>query len=97
MQISGDYITFAGMRELRAWRVTASNGATAYAMEFEDKNALFAWLLDVVEFDPEQASAYVEHAVRGELVSVNFYMGEDVVRGLGFREPGKPFTPPNLF
>jgi hypothetical protein len=91
MRISGDYLAFAGRRELRAWRVTASNGATAYSQEFNDKAALFGWLLDAVGFIPEDASLI---AVGGDFVPLNFFMSEDDVRQLGFKEPGEPFTPP---
>ena len=65
-------------------------------MEFPDKNALRMWLLEVLEAHEDAASAYVEQAARGELVSVNYYMSEDDVRKLGFIEPGKPLTLPSL-
>jgi hypothetical protein len=97
MQVSGDYLTFAGQRELRAWLVTASDGASAFVQEFKDKGALCGFLLDVLDYPAETASFFVDKAVRGELVSLNFFLGEDELRQFGFKEPGKPFTPPNLF
>lgn len=97
MQICGDYAKFAGVRELRAWRITASNGAAAYSMEFENSRKLFHWLLDTLETSPEEARSFVDDAEQGQLVPVNYFMKEESVKSLGFKEGGKTFTPPEPF
>lgn len=97
MQISGDYITFGGVRELRAWCLTASDGVAAYSMEFNGSGALFDWFVETAGFSPEDARMFLDAAEQGRLVPVNLFMGKDTVKALGFKDLGKPFTPPNLF
>ena len=89
LDVSGDYLSFAGQRELRAWIVTASNGSEAYSIERQDKAALLGWFLDVLKAEPKDASRLVEQGERGEPIFLRRFLRRSDLESLGF-EIGAP-------
>ena len=84
LQIAGDYLSFAGHRELRAYMITALKGSLSYTHELPDKAALLGLLLDVLKVEPNDASAFLERAERGAQVSLKCQVAEADLQVFGF-------------
>ena len=97
MRLTGEYLVFAGAKELRAFRVAASNGILGFWMEFEDSGALVAWLRDSLGMYAEEAYGYPERALRGETVPIHYYLSESNIQSLGFEKRCSSFNPPSIF
>lgn len=88
LEIAGDYLSFAGQRELRAYGLTASNGSMTYTRELPDRMALLGWFIDVLKMEPNDASDLTERAERGKTVSVECPLDESGLLAAGFA-PGE--------
>ena len=84
LEIAGDYLSFAGHRELRAYVLTASNASRTYTCELADKTALLGWFLDVLQREPNNASDFTERAERGKTVSLECPLDESGLLSAGF-------------
>ncbi len=95
MQLTAEYLGFAGRKELRAYRVAASNGLAGYCIEFPDKGTLVEWLREVLGMDSDDAYWYPEEVSRtAGVVPIDWYLSEDEVRGIGLAEPCPTFHRP---
>lgn len=88
LEIAADYLSFAGVREIRAYVLTASNALKVYTCELPDKTALLGWFLDVLKIEPNDASDFTERAERGKTVSLECSLDESSLLAAGFA-PGE--------
>ena len=84
LEIAGDYLSFAGQRELRAYLLTASKGLKRYTCELPDKTALLGCFLDVMKIEPNDASDFIERAERGKTISLECPLDESGLLAAGF-------------
>lgn len=84
LEVAADYLSFAGVREIRAYVLTASNGSKVYTCELSDKTALLGWFLDVLKIEPNDASDFTERAERGKTVWLECPLSESGLLAAGF-------------
>ena len=84
LQITSDYLSFAGQRELRAYVLTASNGSRTYTCELADKTALLGCFMDALKMEPSDAIELTERAEHGKPVSVECPLDESGLQASGF-------------
>ena len=93
LEIAGDYLSFAGQRELRAYVLTASSATKVYTCELPDRRALLGWFLDVLKVEPNDASDLTERAEHGKSVSVDCPLDESDLEKAGFVPSQEVLTP----
>ena len=98
LQITSDYLSFAGQQEFRAYVLTASNESNSneskrYTRELPDRMALLGWFIDVLKMEPNEASDLTERAEHGKPISMECPLDQAGLEKAGFVPSEEVLTP----